>query len=295
MRGIRNPNDGLWDIPLPTRKFSPTPNTHHNSLHNKKYHAIHMVASHPSLSVIIRKDTTKVDLARYLHAACFSLVISKWEKAIDNNHFSTWPGLTSQLIMKHLPTNPAMVQGHLKQEQQGLQSTTPKRPHTSTSTNINNTEDIFPLLPSPNLRKHNVAYAIIDPTNMINAYFDLTGKFLQCSSSGNQYIFVGYNYDANSILAEPIKNRTTTSITSAWHSLYTTYERAAVSPHIYILDNEFSQDLKTALQEKHCAYQLVPPNSHRNNLAKHAIQTWKSHFKAGLASCDPDFPLSEWD
>ena len=76
MRGIRNPNDGLWDIPLPTRKFSPTPNTHHTSLPNKKYHAIHMVALHPSLLVIIRKDTTKVDLAQYLHAACFSLVIS---------------------------------------------------------------------------------------------------------------------------------------------------------------------------------------------------------------------------
>ena len=70
MRGIRNPNDGLWDIPLPTRKFSPTPNTHHTSLPNKKYHAIHMVASHRSLSVIIHKDTTKVNLARYLHAAC---------------------------------------------------------------------------------------------------------------------------------------------------------------------------------------------------------------------------------
>ena len=108
-----------------------------------------------------------------------------------------------------------MVQGHLKQEQQGLQSTTSKKPHTSTSTNINNTEDISPLLHSPNLRKHNVAYAIIDPTNMTNAYFDLTGKFPQRSSSGNQYIFVGYKYDANSILAEPIKNKTTTSITSA--------------------------------------------------------------------------------
>jgi hypothetical protein len=26
-----------------------------------------------------------------------------------------------------------------------------------------------------------------------------------------------------------------------------------------------------------------------------AIQTWKIHFKAGLATCDPDFPLREWD
>ena len=79
---------------------------------------------------------------------------------------------------------------------------------------------------------------------MINAYFDLTKKFPQNSSSGNQYIFVGYNYDANSILAELIKTRTTTSITSAWHSLHTAYERAAVTPHIYILDNNFLRILK---------------------------------------------------
>ena len=94
---------------------------------------------------------------------------------------------------------------------------------------------------------------------MINAYFDLTGKFLQRSSSSDQYIFVGYNYDANSILAEPIKNRTTTSITSAWHSLHTTYKCVAVTLHIYILDNEFSQDLKTALQEKTVRINLCRP------------------------------------
>ena len=87
MRGIRNPKDGLWDIPLPTRKISHTPNTiqptsdtHHSSLPNKKYHAIHMVALHPSLSVIIHKDTTKVDLAQYLHAACFHQLLAHGKK-----------------------------------------------------------------------------------------------------------------------------------------------------------------------------------------------------------------------
>ena len=29
-------------------------------------------------------------------------------------------------------------------------------------------------------------------------------------------------------------------------------------------------------------------------MAKRAIQTWKSHFKAGLGTCDPDYPLREW-
>ena len=50
-----------------------------------------------------------------------------------------------------------------------------------------------------------------------------------------------------------------------------------------------------AFNNKKVVYQLVPPHHHRNNLAERAIQTWKNHFKAGLATVDPNFPLSEWD
>ena len=42
-------------------------------------------------------------------------------------------------------------------------------------------------------------------------------------------------------------------------------------------------------------FQLVPPHSHRANAAERAIQTFENHFKAGIASLDPDFPISEWD
>ena len=42
-------------------------------------------------------------------------------------------------------------------------------------------------------------------------------------------------------------------------------------------------------------YQLVPPHTHRANAAEGAIQTFKNHFKSGLASLHPDFPVAEWD
>ena len=64
---------------------------------------------------------------------------------------------------------------------------------------------------------------------------------------------------------------------------------------MWILDNEVSRDLKIAFQEHDTVFQLVPPHSHRRNLAERAIQTWKNHFKAGLASVNPNFPLTEWD
>ena len=42
-------------------------------------------------------------------------------------------------------------------------------------------------------------------------------------------------------------------------------------------------------------FQLVPPHTYRANAAERAIQTFKAHFTAGLASVDPDCPVSEWD
>jgi hypothetical protein len=42
-------------------------------------------------------------------------------------------------------------------------------------------------------------------------------------------------------------------------------------------------------------YQLVPPHFHRTNAAERAIRTFKEHFKAGLATVDPDFPAHLWD
>ena len=40
---------------------------------------------------------------------------------------------------------------------------------------------------------------------------------------------------------------------------------------------------------------MVPPNIHRRNAAERAIRTFKAHFLSGLATCDPNFPISEWD
>ena len=68
-----------------------------------------------------------------------------------------------------------------------------------------------------------------------------------------------------------------------------------MQPNTYLIDNEASEELKTAMKKRNVDFQLVPPHIHRANLAERAIQTFKHHFKAGLASVDPNFPLAEWD
>jgi hypothetical protein len=66
-------------------------------------------------------------------------------------------------------------------------------------------------------------------------------------------------------------------------------------PKNFLLDNEVSHDLKKTLKKYHLEYQLVPPHLHRRNTAERAIHTYKNHLLACLATCDPIFPVSEWD
>jgi hypothetical protein len=41
-------------------------------------------------------------------------------------------------------------------------------------------------------------------------------------------------------------------------------------------------------------HKLVPPDNHRHNIAKRAIQTFKNHLISNLSSVDNRFPLSLW-
>ena len=72
---------------------------------------------------------------------------------------------------------------------------------------------------------------------------DLTGRFPFCSSRGNEYILIGYHYDANAILGVPLKNRQAVTITKGWQHLHSQYSKAGVAPSSWILDNETSLKL----------------------------------------------------
>ena len=124
---------------------------------------------------------------------------------------------------------------------------------------------------------------------------DTTGRFPQRSSRGHEYILVGYHYDSNLIYGIPLKNRKGTTFSEAWKHLHEIFTKAGTTPSTWILDNEKSNDLIESFNIAQVEYQLVPPYKHRNNQAERAIQTFKHHFKAGLASVDPNFPLAEWD
>jgi hypothetical protein len=264
LMGTRSP-PGLWYYQLPT----PT------------------TADPPSANASIANTTA--EHIQFLHAAAFSPVTSTWIDAINNGHFTTWPGLTADAVRKHLPKSFASAQGHLDQSRKNQCST-------KSTIASDKPEPIIPT-PEPNNQKTQYIYAATgefsEATNMIHS--DLTGRFPQTSTQGNKYILIIYSYDGNAILAEPMRSRTDNAAIAAYRTILSCLKKAGLAPKLQRLNNEASRALKDFLDDQEIDWQLVPPYCHRRNAAERAIRTFKNHFIAGLCSTDPNFNMGLWD
>ena len=141
------------------------------------------------------------------------------------------------------------------------------------------------------LQKNLKSHRIFTPNEF--AYGDLTGAFPFKSSRGNKYLYILYDYNSNAILVHPLKTRQAAKIKEAWETLYNRPCKHCHKISNFILDNEFSNDLKKSFNKYGVNYQFVLPHIHRANAAERAIRTFKAHFLAGLATCDPRFPIEE--
>ena len=101
--------------------------------------------------------------------------------------------------------------------------------------------------------------------------------------------------DANAILAEALKNRSERELICATTKLHQRLREAEHTLTFQMLDNECPKGLQTYLKNQGIHFQMVPPHHHQANPAERAIQTFKAHFIAGLASTNPSFPLYLWD
>jgi hypothetical protein len=259
--GIRAPN-GLWKIPLAT--------TTHQA------------------NGILRLDKTQEELALYHHATLGSPAPSTLLRAIRRGHLTTFPGLTTQLIVKHLPKSIATALGHLDQESKNIRSTRVSSSPVSPSTD----DDIAPELEP---RSHQICAALVPQTTILKSYSDQTGKFPVPSSRGNNYIFVLYHQDTNTIHTVALPNRQAASIRAAWETTHKLLIQQGHPPELHILDNECSQDLKNAFSKYNIQFQRVPPKEHRVNAAERAIRTFKNHFVSTLVNVDSHFPMADWD
>ncbi|OEU07083.1 hypothetical protein FRACYDRAFT_198400 [Fragilariopsis cylindrus CCMP1102] len=261
LKGIRDKVSTLWMIPIKHREKS---RLFAQQLPPVPIHAANSAYHQPTIA----------KLMAYLNAAIGSLPVKTLCNAIDNDWLTSFPGLTSAAIRKHLPKSISTTMGHLHMIRKGIRSTT--KP---TISEIMNEElEPEPVLPPPirvTNRQHTVAVDII-PFEELKGIIatDLPGRFPTTSAQGNAYVLVMYDYDSNTINAVAIKNRKTASL---------------------VQDNETSKELILEIEKKGLDYQIASPGDHRLNHAERAIQTFKNHFIAVLYGCDSTFPAKQWD
>ena len=169
--------------------------------------------------------------------------------------------------------------GHLVQKRQGVRSTKPKLPETSS-----------PNQQLPQVRS-NELYLQVTPISKL--YSDVTGHFPVHARSGNQYIMIAYHSNANLIFAEPFASRKDMHRLLAYNKITHRISNNKLTIALQILDNEASAEYKRDITEKwNDNYQLVPPSTHRSNAAEHAIRTFKAHYLSILAGVAPYFPIN---
>jgi hypothetical protein len=113
LRGFKCP-DKLWRIPLvdmvqnnntetviinrPPTEFLPERPLPTNAIHN------------------VYKLKTQPELVRYYHAAAGFPTKPTWIRAIKNNHYALWPGLTVDVVARHYPDSQETPKGQGKHQ-----------------------------------------------------------------------------------------------------------------------------------------------------------------------------------
>ena len=202
-------------------------------------------------NAIILSETTKKDLAQFHHAPLGFPVKSTFLNAIDAGFLASFPGLNKKLVTKHLPKSITSHCGHMDQERKNLQST-------------KNKTDSAPDVPAPSPAIHTnihicAVVSATDETYTDKIYSNLTGKFPVQSNLGNKYVLIIYNYDANAIIAEPLKDRTVGEIARGHQVIYMYLQDRGLAPRFEILDNECSAELTKVMRKNKISFQLVPP------------------------------------
>ena len=222
---------------------------------------------------------------KYHHASAGFPTKDSWVKAINAGHYISWPGLTAEAARKHFPESVETQKGHMKKQRQNVRSTKQK-------IHLDSKIDEDTAL-TQTLTKQNMFVKVINAENTV--YSDQTGRFPIQSSKGNRLLMVFYDVDANYIDVDPMRDHKPNSMIKSYQALWNRVTRhRKEKPTMHILDNEASDEFKNEIR-KNCNLQLVPPDTHRRNLAERAIQTFKSHFISILAGVDPSFPMNLWD
>jgi hypothetical protein len=135
-----------------------------------------------SVNALTAKLPHLKDRLAFYHAALFSPVLSTWTQAITAGFLDSWPEITAKQVTQYPPRSEATPMGHMHAQRANIQSTKTSNP-TSTSQ-------------PPSRQRTNVVYTDCR-TITGNIGTDQTGRFVVPSTSGNNYLFILYDYESN--------------------------------------------------------------------------------------------------
>ena len=324
LRGWKDPKSGLWRIPLlPTIRQTTVSNANTETVLVNKPPTEFLPQRPPSIEAIanVYELKTQPEIVRYYHAAAGFPTKPTWLKAIKNNHYASWTGLSYEGVNKHFPESEETHKGHARKLKSGQRSTKKKRKAV-----INGEPDPDERIPRasstaasaaaaaseesdeedtnwPQAREQGVMFKIVqldvdhdkEEEELLRViYSDGTGRLPKTSRRGMNYIMVMVEIDSKAILAEAMRNRSAKEQCRAYQHLLDRLHSYKIFPKKHILDNEISDDLKAVIKLNKLEYELVPPHDHRRNIAEKGIQTYKSHLISILCGTDKDFPLYLW-
>ena len=241
---------------------------------------------------VMTNSYSKRDLAQFHHQTLLSPPKSTLITAIDNGQLSTFPGLTKELIQKHLPPSTATDKGHLHRVKQGIQST---RKNTAAIKAARAAVD--DMQPKEEMcAVHDMyCFAALADANQGTMYTDLSGQFPVRSYKNSVYLFIAYIYDANAIMIRAMPARTDAAMLAAFEDVLEELEEKGWKPRLNVMDNECSKAVEKFIRKQDMDVQLVTADNHRANAAERAVCTVKEHTISGLCTIDPNCPLQLWD
>ena len=146
------------------------------------------------------------ELANHHHQSVCSPPKTSFLRAIANKQFRSFPGLTYQLIIKHLPPSTATDKGHMIRQRSGVQPTRHNRQDILDARQA--VDDLNPPQQLCTALEDCIyCFAVLGDMTSGTIYTDLFGRFPVTSYRGMKYIFAAYIYKCNSILMRPMKGR----------------------------------------------------------------------------------------
>jgi hypothetical protein len=188
-------------------------------------------------------------------------------------------------IRRNLPKSTETTMGHMKAIRAGTQSTknTKDKPTIEVEDVVDDDEE--PDLGPPRshietAKNHQVACGVIEihqskVKGLVRS--DLPGRFPFTSNKGNNYIFVIYYFDTNSIIGKSIKSRDVDQLVFGYQQCYDELREGNGTPILHRLDNEVNDLSFAAIKANNCKFQIATAHDHRQLIAERAIQTYKYH------------------